>query len=217
VLKSLPDNATTYSDDTAQAGTTYTYSVRAFDASGNYSTASTLSITTPPSGGGTLTFAASDDATIDASNPNTTYGTNSRITVDNSPVNDLLLKFNVTGTGPGTSCPTIAAAKLRLTVGTTSYDDSITGGDFRGAANSTWSETTVTWNTAPAANAGVPVASITTPVALGTAYLVDVTPLVTGNGTITIRASGNSSDGARYYSRNGNPASVAPQLQLTCG
>jgi hypothetical protein len=75
----------------------------------------------------------------------------------------------------------------------------------------------VTWNTAPAANVGVPVASITTPVALGTAYLVNVAPLVTGNGTITIRASGNSSDGARYYSRNGNPTSLAPQLQLTCG
>jgi hypothetical protein len=191
--------------------------VQAVDAAGNSSAQSSAVTATTSSSGGTLTFAASDDATIDASNPNTTYGTNSRITVDNSPVNDLLLKFNVTGTGPGTSCPTIAAAKLRLTVGTTSYDDSITGGDFRGAANSTWSETTVTWNTAPAANAGVPVASITTPVALGTAYLVDVTPLVTGNGTITIRASGNSSDGARYYSRNGNPASVAPQLQLTCG
>ena len=74
----------------------------------------------------------------------------------------------------------------------------------------------MTWNTAPAASS-TPVAAITTPVALNTAYLVDVTPLVAGNGTFTIRASGNSSDGARYYSRNGNPAGVAPQLQLTCG
>ena len=164
-----------------------------------------------------MTFAPSDDATIDASNPTGNYGTNSRITVDGSPVNDMLLKFTVTGTGPGTSCPTITAAKLRLTVGTTSNDDSITGGDFRGAVNSNWSESSVTWNSAPAANAGAPLASITTPVALGTTYLVDVTPLVTGNGTVTIRASGNSSDGARYDSRNGNPTSVAPQLQLKCG
>jgi chitinase len=52
VLKSLPDNATTYSDETAQPGTTYTYSVKAFDASGNYSTASPVGITTPSSGGG---------------------------------------------------------------------------------------------------------------------------------------------------------------------
>jgi hypothetical protein len=163
-----------------------------------------------------LTFAASADATIDASNPAVNYGGGSRITVDGSPVNDMLLKFTVSGTGSGTSCPTITAAKLRLTVGTTSNDNSITGGDFRGAAN-TWTETGVTWNNAPAANAGAPVAGITTPVALGTAYLVDVTPLVTGNGTMTIRASGNSTDGARYYSRDGNPASVAPQLQLTCG
>jgi hypothetical protein len=67
----------------------------------------------------------------------------------------------------------------------------------------------VTWDTARAAS-GTPVAAITTPVALNTAYLVDVAPLATGNGTFTIRASGNRSDGARYYSRNGNPPSVAP-------
>ena len=98
----------------------------------------------------------------------------------------------------------------------TSNDNSNMGGVFRGAANSSWAEGTVTWNTAPAASSP-PVAAITTPVVLNTAYLVDVTPLVGGNGTFTIRASGNSSDGARYYSRNDNPASVAPQLQITCG
>jgi hypothetical protein len=33
---------------------------------------------------------------------------------------------------------------------------------------------------------------------------------------LTIRASGNSDDAARYYSRNANPATVAPQLQIAC-
>lgn len=216
LLQSLPGNATSYSDDTAQPATTYTYSVAAFDATGNTSAASATTATTPPSGGGVLTFPPSDDATIDAANPTVNAGTSGRITVDTSPVNDLLLKFTVSGTGAGTSCPSITAAKLRLTVGNTSNDNSNMGGVFRGAANSSWAEGTVTWNTAPAASSP-PVAAITTPVALNTAYLVDVTPLVGGNGTFTIRASGNSSDGARYYSRNGNPASVAPQLQITCG
>ena len=144
-------------------------------------------------------------------------GTASRITVDSSPVNDFLVKFTVAGTGSGTSCPTIAAAKLRLTVGNTTNDNSDKGGNFRAAVNSNWSEASVTWNTAPAAVAGGPVASITTPVALSTAYFVDATSLITGNGPITIRASGNSTDGARYYSRNGNAATLAPELQLTCG
>ena len=51
-------------------------------------------------------------------------------------------------------------------------------------------------------------ASIATPVELSTAYLVDVKPFVSGNGTFTIRVSGNSADGARYYSRNGNDPSA---------
>ncbi|HTE60846.1 MAG TPA: hypothetical protein VK631_10885, partial [Solirubrobacteraceae bacterium] len=51
---------------------------------------------------------------------------------------------------------------------------------------------------------------------LNTAYLVDVRPIITGNGTYTIRVTGNSSDGARYYSKDGNAATVAPQLQVTC-
>jgi chitodextrinase len=215
LLASLSGNATSYSDDTAQPATTYSYTVVAFDATGNTSPASAITVTTPPSGGGTLTFPPSDDATIDAASPTTNAGTSGRITVDTSPVNDMLLKFTVSGTGAGTSCPSITAAKLRLTVGNGSSDNSSMGGVFRGAANSSWAEGTVTWNTAPAAS-GTPVAAITTPVALNTAYLVDVTPLVPGNGTFTIRASGNSSDGVRYYSRNGNPPSVAPQLQITC-
>ena len=220
LLKSEPDNATTFQDEAATPNTTYIYQVSAFDAAGNESARTSVTVTTPAStsgGGGTLTFAPTDDATIDASNPNTALGIASRITVDSSPVNDFLVKFTVAGTGSGTSCPTIASAKLRLTVGNTTNDNSNKGGDFRAAVNSNWSEASVTWNTAPAAVAGGPVASITTPVALGTAYFVDATSLITGNGPITIRASGNSTDGARYYSRNGNAATLAPELQLTCG
>jgi chitodextrinase len=211
-------STTTFQDTGLAASTTYSYTIQAVDAAGNPSPQSgARSATTTAGGSGTtLTFAATDDATIDASTPTTALGTGNRITVDSSPANDMLLKFTVTGTGTG-NCPTISAAKLRLTVGNTSNDNAPKGGDFRAAVNSNWSESNVTYNTAPAAAAGSPVASISTPVALGTPYLVDITPLVTGDGTITIRASGNSSDGARYYSRNGNAATLAPELQVTCG
>jgi hypothetical protein len=106
---------------------------------------------------------------------------------------------------------------LRLTVGSTTNDNSPKGGDFRAAVDSNWTESAVTFNNAPAAAPGAPIASLATPVALGTAYLVDVTPAITSNGTFTIRASGTSTDGARYYSRNGNLPTLAPELQLTCG
>jgi chitodextrinase len=217
LLESVPGDATTYSDDEASPSTAYSYAVSALDAAGNESVKSTVAVTTPAAGGGTLTFAPSDDATIDASLPSSSFGTANRLVLDSSPVNDALLKFTVSGTGSGTSCPTISAAKLRLTVGNTTNDNSNRGGDFRAAVNSNWSESSVTWNNAPAAAAGPPVSSITTPVALGTAYEADVTPIITGNGTYTIRASNTSSDGVRYYSRNGNAANLAPQLLVTCG
>ena len=47
VLESVPDIATTFSDQNAQPGTTATYSVRAFDATGNDSTPATVTATTP--------------------------------------------------------------------------------------------------------------------------------------------------------------------------
>jgi hypothetical protein len=187
------------------------------DAAGNVSPPSGTLTATTASGPAVVTFAPTADATIDGSNPTANLGTTNRITVDTSPANDFLLRFDITGTGAGTACPTITGAKLRLTVGTNTSDNSDRGGELRGAANTPWSESTVTWNTAPAANTGPPVATITTPVALGATYLVDVSPLVTGNGTVTIRATGISTDGARYYSKDGNPPSVAPQLQLSCG
>jgi hypothetical protein len=123
----------------------------------------------------------------------------------------------VSGTGSGTGCPTVTGAKLRLTVGSTVNDNADKGGEFRAAVNSNWSESNVTWNTAPGPAAGAPVAAITATVSLNTTYTVDVSPLVTGNGTITIRAHGNSTDGTRYFSKDGNPAAVAPQLQVLCG
>ena len=190
-LSSTPDDGTTFQDEAATPGTTYTYQVTAFDAAGNDSPTNTVTVTTPTgsAGGATRTFAPTDDATIDSANPASTLGTTNRLTVDNSPANDFLLKFTVTGTGAGTSCPSVASAKLRLTVGSTANDNAPKGGDFRGAINSNWSEGAVSWNTAPAAMAGPPVASVVTPVALRTAYLVDVSALVTGNSTFTIRAS----------------------------
>jgi chitodextrinase len=204
----------TFSDAGLQPSTTYSYTVDAVDASGKSSGQSAPATVTTPAGTPpptTLTFAPTDDATIDQSAPTANFGTANRVTVDSSPVNDILMRFTVTG------CTSVTAAKLRMTIGSGSTDNSGKGGDFRAAVNSNWSQGTVTWNTAPAAAAGAPVASIVTPVALNTAYLVDVTPIITGNGTYTIRVTGNSSDGARYYSKDGNAATVAPQLQVTCG
>lgn len=205
--------ATTYADTSVSPATTYTYGVSALDAAGNESPVATAPVTTPPaSGGATLTFAPTDDATVDASQPTVNLGAASRVTVDASPVNDALLKFTVSGTA---GC-TVGSAALRLTVGSSTNDASPYGGDVYGTTNA-WSQSTVTWSTAPVA-ATARVASLSAPVALGTSYLVDVTPLVTGDGTVSLLLTSPSSDGARYYSREGGTSAQAPQLQVhvTC-
>jgi chitodextrinase len=202
---------TAYTDDTAQPGTAYTYQVSAVDAAGNESTRAGATVSTP-SAGGTLTFSPTDDATVDSSQPTVNFGTNSRLTVDNSPINYALLKFTVAGTG---GCP-ITAAKLQLTVGNGTDDKSPYGGDVYGTTSNTWTQSTVTWNTAPAAGP-TKVGSVPTAVALSTSYQFDVTPLVTGDGTVSMVLKSTNSDGARYYSKEGGTPGQVPQLQVTCG
>jgi fibronectin type 3 domain-containing protein len=205
-----PTPPTSYSDQTASPGTTYTYEVSAMDAAGNESSKASVSVTTPDSSG-TLTFSPIDDATVDSSQPTVNFGGSSRLTVDNSPANSALLKFNV-------SLPagcSISTAKLRLTVGSNTDDKSVYGGDVYGAASNSWNESSVNWNTAPAA--GAKAGSVPTAVALNTSYLFDVKPLITGNGTVSMMVKSTSGDGARYYSEESGTATQDPQLRVTCG
>ena len=106
----------------------------------------------------------------------------------------------------GLNGKTVASAKLRLYC----VDPSNFGGDFHVVPDATWSEATVNWNTAPVASA----AGLGTlgSVASGSWYEVDVTQLVTGEGTYAFEATSTSADGAHYSSKEGaNP----PQLSIT--
>jgi fibronectin type 3 domain-containing protein len=198
--------STSYSDGTASAGRTYQYSVVAVDAAGNVSAASnSASVTTPAGGGGTtVTTTLVGDATVRSDLPTTNYGSKPTLEVDGSPAKQILLKFTVSGVGTAR----VSSARLRLY----DTDPSPAGGEFRGAP-STWDEGTVTWNTKPAA--GALVATLGR-VAAGTWYDVDVTPLVTGDGTFTIAVTSSNSDGADYSSKQG-PSTQAPQLIVTAG
>lgn len=202
--------STSWSDTGRAGSTTYTYRVSAVDTSGNESAQSGPASATTPATPPTFTFGATDDATVDASKPATNAGTATRITIDNSPVNYALLKFSVSGV----SCP-VTRATLRLTVGSSTDDKSVYGGDVYAASSSAWSESTVTWATGVGPS-GAKVASVPTAVALSTSYLFDVTPLVAGNGTVSLVLTSTSSDGARYFSEEGGTAAQDPLLTVTC-
>jgi chitodextrinase len=198
---------TSFTDATAAAGTTYSYQVSAVDAAANESARSnSASVTTPPSPG-TLTFDPTDDAYVEQAAPTTNFGAATRLVADNSPVDHFLVRFDVAFTG----CTTITAASLRLTVGSGSSDNSPSGGNFF-TTGTGWNEATVTWNTAPAA--GTAVGSLGA-VAISTTYSLDVTQAVTGPGPVAFRVSSTSSDGVRYFSKQGS-TTQAPKLVITC-
>lgn len=196
-------SATSYVDTSLTPGTTYSYVIRATDAAGNVSAASNVAVaTTAP--GSELTFPLTADATIRSGAPTTNYGTSSSLSIDSSPSEHGLLKFSVTGIGSRT----VATARLRLfNVGA-----SDTGGVFSTTADAGWTETGVTWDTAPAV-VGPPVATLG-PVATNTWYEVDLTSLVRRDGVYSLRVTTPSTDGAKWRSKDADPG-VTPQLVVT--
>jgi hypothetical protein len=151
-----------------------------------------------------LTFTPTDDASVIAGSPDVNYGSSSRVVVDGSPLEEFVLKFSVSGMNGRQPI----GAKVRL------YDlnPSVQGGDFHRVADSSWNEATVTWNNVPAGDAEV-IASLGAVVA-NSWHEVDITPLITGEGAISLRVTSVSTDGADYRSKEGS-TEFAPQLVVT--
>jgi uncharacterized repeat protein (TIGR01451 family) len=158
-----------------------------------------------PAAAQTLAFTPTDDAYVRTDLPSANYGFTSSMITDAEPEKDILLKFAVSGIGSGE----VVSATLRLyCVGSAV----VTGGEFHGAADNGWLESTVTWNTAPSA---APIAlSSLGPVAVGNWYELDVTSLVTGDGSYSLRGTSTSGDGADYATKEA-PSGLAPQLLVT--
>jgi uncharacterized repeat protein (TIGR01451 family) len=172
------------------------------DTSDNYASDE---VTVDPAAARTLAFAPTDDAYVRADLPAKSYGLTGTMVTDADPEKDLLFKFGVTDVGASE----VVSATLRIyCVG----GAVVTGGEFRGAIDNGWQQSTVTWNNAPAAQP-ITLSSLG-PVAAGNWYELDVTPLVTGDGTYSIRAGSTSGDGADYSTKEG-ASGFAPQLLVT--
>ncbi len=209
-----PGTTVTWGESGLTANTTYTYTVKAYDAATtpNVSAASTPKTVTTSSSvtPATLTLNPTDDATIQSmAGAAANYGTKIAINVDKTDgiSNDqqFLMKFNVTGVA-GRS---ITSAKLVLY----NTNNSSVGGSFYKVTNNNWNESAVTWNNAPVADT-TPFATLAT-VASGSTYQVDVKPLITGDGIFSLRATSTSTDGAAYASKEATTVSQRPQLVLT--
>jgi len=151
------------------------------------------------------TFGASADTYVQADTATTNYGASQQFVVDHSPERRSLLKFAVTGL---TGRVTRVVLRMHTVSGNTG---STSGGTWQAMTDTTWSETSVTWNDQPEID-GVALGVLGS-VTLDTWYEIDVTRLVGGNGTYSIAGTSTDSDGAYFDTRE--TGANGPQLVVT--
>jgi chitodextrinase len=156
----------------------------------------------------TTALAPTADAYVESSSPSTNFGATSILRIDDVPngnssagVTHSYLKFDV----EGLSSPVLTAA-LRV------YAIKGNNGGFTVTAVSddSWQEQTLTWNNAPP----IGVAAATTSGAFsGSQWVsVDVTPLVSGNGVVSLALTSTTSPSPMTLASKENSPDLAPQL-----
>ncbi|HSB02550.1 MAG TPA: DNRLRE domain-containing protein [Anaerolineales bacterium] len=162
-----------------------------------------IPVTTPTqqSGSSSLTFKPVADAYVAANIPNTNYGGSAQLRMDMAPTVNSYLMFNV----QGVNAP-IISVKLKLYANSRSS----VGIKVYSVSNNSWVEKTITFTNAPAL--GTPIGS-TGKFKSKTWVTVDITSLVTGNGTFSIAITGLNGTAVSLASRE--VAAHAPQLIVT--
>lgn len=160
------------------------------------------SSTPTPVSGNAYSFTPLDDATINGVFPTSNYGSGLQLSVDTDPIEDFLIKFQVTGM----SDKEISRVTLKLY----NNNDSSVGGNFYQVLDNSWTEQTVNWNNAPVAEAAL-IKSLGQ-VLLNSWVSVDLTSLITGDGIYTLRVSSTSANAAKYSSKEGTHP---PVLEIT--
>jgi hypothetical protein len=139
----------------------------------------------------TLIFTPVADAYVDASLPNTSFGTSTYLWVDAQPAKQSFLRFSVSGL----SGRSIVDVRLRMF----QTDSSPSGGRVFSITSNAWNES-VTWNTRPPID-GPQVGSFGA-VQPNLSYEVDLgASFVSSDGTVNLGMDSTSSDGARWGSR----------------
>src|SRR5215211_1739356 len=137
-----------------------------------------FSIGMPPPAKGDLvsqTFTPVADAYVSSATPSTNFGGATRLKMDSSPVLSSYVRFDVAG---------LTAPVTRATLQVYMRTKSKTGFEVRGVGDNSWGETTITYANAPAFASSPSAASGA--VRPGRWVTVDITPLVTGNGSLSI-------------------------------
>jgi hypothetical protein len=150
--------------------------------------------------GSTTTFNPSADAYVNSGSPASNFGSLTTLRADASPDIHSYLRFDVQGL-PGTV--------TRVTLRIFTNSSSSTGYEVRNVTDNTWGELTINYSNAPAVG---PVTATSGPFATGVWTTVDITPLISGNGTYTIALTTTNATAFSLASRESG--ANAPQLVI---
>jgi chitodextrinase len=163
-----------FTDSTVTPNTQFTYTVDAFDASGNHSGVSNNAVITTLDLPSSLTFSPTADAYINESTPDTNYGSSPFLRVDASPVLNSYLKFTVAGLFDRT------ITRVRLLVYANSSSSQVL--HALAVADNSWTEGTLTYNNAPLIGS---LLGASTPAIGGTWMELDITGSINSEGEFT--------------------------------
>ena len=143
-------------------------------------------------------FSPTDDSYVDASNATANFGSAMTFRVDGSPIVPTYIRFNVQGLSG-----TITRVSLRVFANSSSNS----GYTVSGVSDNTWTESTINYNNAPPVGGA---AGSSSGFSGGVWTTVDITSLVTGDGTVNLALTTSSSTAISLASRESG--ANAPQL-----
>jgi PKD repeat protein len=146
-LAIVPADAFAYQDKTVLPLSTHSYTVEAFDAAANHSTAGGPASATTPDGSVTYVLSPVADSYVDALNPGTNNGANISLRVQGtSNTLNSYLRFDLSNVAGR-----IQSASLSLVPGTSNS----VGFSVSGVSDNTWSELGITFTNAPLMGAAI--------------------------------------------------------------
>jgi beta-glucanase (GH16 family) len=181
------------------------FTFKASDGSLDSNTATVAVATTgtqDPSQALAPTFTPVADAYVNQLHPGSSYGSSTKLYTDGSPLVRGYLRFNVSGLDGYR----VTSAILRVYLQNSGASGQVL--DVHGVSDSSWGETKITYSNAPAFGATI---GSSGSLSGGSWASIDVTPLVNGNGLVSLAVTTASGTNVRYSSREG---ANAPQLAV---
>ncbi len=200
-ITSVSGSTLSYADNSVSPNTSYAYTLDAFDQAGNHSAVTSPVSVTTQSLPSQIILSPDADTYVNASNPASNYGTATTLRMDASPDIHGFLRITISGT----SGRTISKVTLKIFTNTSST----LGIQVLSVSDTTWTEKTMTYDTAPPLG---PVIASSGAITASTWVTFDITTYITGDGTYSVGIQTPSSSAISVQSREAS--SNPPQLVI---